>query len=121
MPKTALIVDDSPTMRQLLCHTLTQAGFTVLQGADGQQGLDQLKGQKLQLIITDLNMPVMDGIEFITQARAKREYKFTPILMLTTESKEEKKKAAKAAGATGWITKPFNPQQVIQVIGKVCP
>lgn len=121
MGKTALIVDDSPTMRKLLCHTLTEAGFTVLQGGDGQQGLNQLKGQKVEIIITDLNMPVMDGIQFIAEARAKREYKFTPILMLTTEVKDEKKKAAKAAGATGWITKPFNPQQVLQVIAKVVP
>jgi two-component system, chemotaxis family, chemotaxis protein CheY len=121
MSKTALILDDSATMRQLLSQTLTQAGFTVIEGANGQEGLDKLTGRKVEIIITDLNMPVMDGIQFIAKARERREYKFTPILMLTTESKDEKKAAAKKAGATGWITKPFHPQQVLQVVAKVLP
>jgi two-component system, chemotaxis family, chemotaxis protein CheY len=119
--RTALVVDDSPSMRMLIAHTLTQAGFAVLEGGNGQEGLDRLTGKRIDLIITDLNMPVMDGLQFITNVRAKREYKFTPVLMLTTESQDTKKQAAKAAGATGWLTKPFNPEQMLAVIAKVLP
>jgi two-component system, chemotaxis family, chemotaxis protein CheY len=119
--KTVLIVDDSASMRGMVSHTLASAGFSVIEGSNGQEGLDRLAGKKVDLIITDLNMPVMDGIQFITRLRAQREYKFTPILMLTTESRDETKQAAKAAGATGWITKPFNAQQVLQTIARVLP
>jgi two-component system, chemotaxis family, chemotaxis protein CheY len=121
MSKTALIVDDSVSMRQMVAYTLTKAGFTVIEGSNGQEGLDKLTGQKVELIITDLNMPVMDGIEFIRQVRTKPQYKFTPLLMLTTEGSMEKKQAGKQAGATGWLVKPFNPEQVLQVIAKVLP
>jgi two-component system, chemotaxis family, chemotaxis protein CheY len=121
LSKTALVVDDSTSMRQMVAYTLTQAGFTVLEGGNGQEGLDKLAGQKVSLIITDLNMPVMDGLEFIRQVRAKPLYKFTPVLMLTTESTDSKKQAGKAAGATGWLVKPFNPQNLLQVIAKVVP
>jgi two-component system, chemotaxis family, chemotaxis protein CheY len=121
LSKTALVVDDSTSMRQMVSYTLTQAGFTVLEGGNGQEGLDKLAGQKVALIITDLNMPVMDGLEFIRQVRAKPLYKFTPVLMLTTESTDSKKQAGKAAGATGWLVKPFNPQNLLQVIAKVVP
>jgi len=105
----------------MVAYTLAQAGFTVLEGGNGQEGLDKLAGQKVALIITDLNMPVMDGIEFIKQVRAKPPYKFTPVLMLTTETTDAKKQAGKAAGATGWLVKPFNPQNLLQVIAKVVP
>jgi two-component system, chemotaxis family, chemotaxis protein CheY len=121
MSKTALVVDDSVSMRQMVAYTLTRAGFTVIEGGNGQEGLDKLAGQKVEVIITDLNMPVMDGIEFIRQLRTKPAYKFTPVLMLTTEASAEKRLAGKAAGATGWIVKPFNPEQVLQVIAKVLP
>ena len=121
MSKTILIVDDSPSMRGMVSATLVGAGFSVIEGANGQEGLDRLQGKKVELIITDLNMPIMDGIQFITKVRAQREHKFTPILMLTTESQDTKKQAAKAAGATGWLTKPFNAQQVLQTIAKVLP
>jgi two-component system chemotaxis response regulator CheY len=121
LSKTALVVDDSTSMRQMVAYTLTQAGFTVLEGGNGQEGLDKLSGQKVALIITDLNMPVMDGLEFIKQVRAKPPYKFTPVLMLTTEAADSKKQAGKAAGATGWLVKPFNPQNLLQVIAKVVP
>jgi two-component system, chemotaxis family, chemotaxis protein CheY len=121
MSKTALIVDDSVSMRQMVAYTLTRAGFTVIEGSNGKEGLEKLTGQKVELIITDLNMPVMDGIEFIRQVRTKPQYKFTPLLMLTTEGGAEKKQAGKAAGATGWLVKPFNPEQVLQVIAKVLP
>ena len=122
MGKTVLIVDDSTSMRQMVSFTLKEAGFGVLEGGNGQEGLSQLSGKdRVELIITDLNMPVMDGFTFIRNVRGLPAYKFTPILMLTTESQMEKKQEGKAAGATGWIVKPFNPNQLLQVIAKVLP
>ncbi len=123
MAKTALIVDDSTSIRQLVAFTLTQAGFEVIQGCDGRDALAKLKGTtaKVSLIITDVNMPEMDGITFVREVRANPLHKFTPILMLTTESQDSKKKEGKAAGATGWLVKPFNPEQMLQIIAKVLP
>ena len=121
MSKSALVVDDSATMREMVSYTLKQAGFEPLVGKNGQDGLEQLSGAPLDLIITDLNMPVMDGLSFIKAVRARDEYKFVPILMLTTESQVEMKAQGKAAGATGWLVKPFNPEMLLQVIGKVVP
>jgi two-component system chemotaxis response regulator CheY len=108
-------------MRQMVAYTLQQAGFAVLEGGDGQQGLARLQGQRVDLIITDVNMPVMDGLTFVKQVRALPTYKFTPILMLTTESQASMRQQGKAAGATGWLVKPFDPNQILQVIAKVCP
>jgi len=119
--KTALIVDDSVSMRKMVAFTLKQAGFDVVEGGDGKEALSKLDGSKVDLIITDLNMPVMDGISFVRAARARPECKFTPILLLTTESQESKKAEGKAAGATGWIVKPFNPEQLLKVVQKVAP
>ena len=119
MPRTALIVDDSTSIRTVLAFTLREAGFQVLEGANGSEALAVLEGKCVDLIITDLNMPVMDGLTFIRAARARIETKFTPILMLTTESHPEKRQQAKAAGATGWIVKPFQPSQLMQVVGRV--
>jgi two-component system chemotaxis response regulator CheY len=119
--KRALVVDDSATMREMVSYTLKQAGFEPLVGKDGQDGLDRLTGEPVDLIITDLNMPVMDGLAFIKSVRTKEEYKFTPILMLTTESQSDMKAQGKAAGATGWLVKPFNPEMLLQVIAKVVP
>lgn len=121
MSKTVLVVDDSASMRQMVAYTLQQAGFAVLEGGDGQQGLARLQGQRVDLIITDVNMPVMDGLTFVKQVRALPTYKFTPILMLTTESQASMRQQGKAAGATGWLVKPFDPNQILQVIAKVCP
>ena len=121
MSKTALVVDDSATMREMVSSTLKQAGFEPLAGANGQEALGQLTGQQVDLIITDLNMPVMDGLTFIRAVRAREEYKFVPILMLTTESHADMKGLGKAAGATGWLVKPFNPEMLLQLIGKVVP
>ncbi len=118
-PKRALIVDDSRSMRQMVSFTLKEAGFEVLEAEHGQDALDKLRGQKLGVIVTDLNMPVMDGINFIRKARGTPEARFLPILILTTESQQEKKIEAKAAGATGWIVKPFEPEKLIQTIQKV--
>lgn len=119
MSKSALIAEDSASMRQMVDFTLSNAGFDVTSGANGQEALDRADDKTYDLVITDLNMPVMDGISFIRSLREKPEFKFTPILMLTTESQTEKKMEAKSAGATGWIVKPFNPQQLLDVVGKV--
>lgn len=122
MPKTALLVDDSFSIRQMLAFTLKDAGFDVIEGGNGQEGLAAIQGStKLDLIITDLNMPVMDGITFIREARKLPSSKYTPILMLTTESQAEKKQEGKAAGATGWIVKPFHPAKLLDVIAKLVP
>jgi two-component system chemotaxis response regulator CheY len=121
MPKTILVVDDSNSIRQMLTFTLQDAGFAVVQGSNGQEGLSMLQSHKVDLVITDLNMPVMDGITFIREARKLGSAKFTPILMLTTETQPEKKAEGKQAGATGWLVKPFNPVKLLEVVGKVCP
>lgn len=121
MGKTVLIIDDSPSMREMIAFILKRAGYTIIQSGDGQEALAKLGGERVALIITDLNMPVMDGMTFIKEARANPHLKFTPILILTTESQEEKKQQGKAAGATGWIVKPFNPQQLLATISKVLP
>lgn len=114
-----LTVDDSASMRQMVTFTLKGAGYDVEEAADGKQGLDKAKTAKFSLVISDVNMPVMDGISMIKALRALPDYKFTPILMLTTESTADKKTEGKAAGATGWIVKPFNPEQLLATIKKV--
>ena len=122
MSKTVLVVDDSATMRQMVSFTLTGAGFTVVEAGDGADAVKKLTaGTKPNLVITDLNMPNMDGISLIKEIRKMGTLKFTPILMLTTESTDDKKKEGQAAGATGWIVKPFNPEQMLKVIAKVLP
>ena len=121
MGRTALVVDDSISIRQMVSFTLSEAGFTVLEGGNGQEALDALEGRRVDLIITDLNMPVMDGLTFIRQVRSRPATKFVPVLMLTTESQASKKQEGKAAGATGWIVKPFHPVKLLEVIGKVLP
>jgi two-component system chemotaxis response regulator CheY len=124
MAKTILTVDDSASIRQMVGFTLKQAGYGVVEAVDGQDGLAKAKtatAGSVNLIITDLNMPNMNGLELIKALRAEPAFKFTPILMLTTESDETKKQAGKQAGATGWIVKPFNPEQLLKVIEKVMP
>lgn len=124
MSKSVLILDDSTSMRQMVSFTLKSAGFTVTEATNGKEGLDKIStvpGGKFDLIITDLNMPVMDGLTFIKEARSKPNMRFTPILMLTTESGDDRKALGKAAGATGWIVKPFQPEQLLKVIAKVLP
>ena len=121
MGKSVLVVDDSTSMRQMVAFTLKSAGFSVVEGGNGKEGLQKLDGQKVDLVISDLNMPIMNGLDMIRQIRSRPQYKFTPILMLTTESQEAKKAEGKAAGATGWIVKPFNPDQLLMVIKKVLP
>lgn len=121
MSKRALVVDDSKTMREMVSYTLKGAGFDILESEDGKMALTTITGQKVDLVITDLNMPNMNGIELIAALRSNPDFKFTPILMLTTESDETKKSEGKNAGATGWIVKPFNPEKLVQVVQKVCP
>ena len=114
-----LTVDDSRTILAMLHHTLSNAGFEVLQAEDGKQGLDMLKNGESDVVITDINMPVMDGIEFIRHVRATGQHQSLPILILTTETSQDKRDQGKAAGGTGWIVKPFDPEKLISVIHRV--
>jgi len=114
-----LTVDDSSTMRQMITFTLKGASFEVLEAGDGLEALEVAKGKKLSLIITDVNMPRMDGITLVQRLRALPEFKFTPILVLTTESDASMKLKGKEAGATGWIVKPFSPEKLLDVVNKV--
>lgn len=116
-----LAVDDSKTMRDMVGFTLRNAGHEVLEAGDGQDALDKLGQDKVDLIITDVNMPRMDGITLIKELRQHPVHKATPILVLTTESDASKKNEGRAAGATGWIVKPFSPDKLLQVVSKVCP
>ncbi|MEN8177995.1 MAG: response regulator [Pseudomonadota bacterium] len=114
-----LAVDDSASMRQMVSFTLKGAGYEVIEAADGVEALNIAKNKSVNLVITDVNMPNMDGISLIKELRGLSSYKFTPLLMLTTESGVDKKQAGKAAGATGWVVKPFNPDQLLATIKKV--
>jgi two-component system, chemotaxis family, chemotaxis protein CheY len=119
MAHCILTVDDSSTMRQMITFTLKGANFEVLEAGDGVEALEVAKGKKLSLVITDVNMPRMDGITLVQRLRALPEFKFTPILVLTTESDATMKQKGKEAGATGWIVKPFSPEKLLDVVNKV--
>ncbi len=119
MAKKVLAVDDSRTMREMVSFTLKSEGYEVIEAEDGKAAISALNGMKIDAVITDLNMPNMNGFELIATLRQNPLYKFTPILMLTTEGDAGKKAEGKAAGATGWITKPFDPQKLIAVVRKV--
>jgi two-component system, chemotaxis family, chemotaxis protein CheY len=121
MVRKVLIVDDSVMVRQMVSFTLNEAGFDVVEAENGQDALNKLGSHAVDLIVTDLNMPVMDGITFIGNARTLAATKYIPILMLTTESQPEMKSKGKAAGATGWIVKPFDPPKLLGVIARVLP
>lgn len=121
MVKKALIVDDSKTMREMVSYTLKSNGFEVVDAEDGKLALTAMGNTKFDVIVTDLNMPNMNGIEFIKAVRSGTANPVTPILMLTTESDGFKKMEGKNAGATGWIVKPFNPERLMSIIQKVCP
>ncbi len=114
-----LISDDSVAMRQMLTLTLTEASYNVTEANDGKQALELAKSQSFDLIITDVNMPLLDGLSLVRELRALPEYQFKPILLLTTETDPEKKKKAKTVGATGWIIKPFDPDKLLAAIRKV--
>jgi two-component system chemotaxis response regulator CheY len=121
MAKKILTVDDSASIRQMVSFTLKEAGYEVSEAFDGVDAVNKSLNNQFNLVITDLNMPNMDGITLIKKLRENPNYKFTPIIMLTTESQETKKQEGKAAGATGWIVKPFTPEQLIAVVKKVLP
>jgi two-component system chemotaxis response regulator CheY len=119
MTKTIMIVDDSASMRQVVGIALKGAGYEVIEACDGKEALSKLTGVKVHLIVSDINMPVMDGIAFLKEVKQLDHYKFTPIIMLTTEMEEDKKRAAKEAGAKAWVTKPFQPPILLSAIAKL--
>ncbi|MBN2715384.1 MAG: response regulator [Deltaproteobacteria bacterium] len=119
MGKTIMTADDSASMRQMITFTLRQAGYDVVEAEDGKDALIKAETANIDMLITDLNMPNMNGMELIEAIRSLDKYKFIPIVMLTTESDAEKKKQGKAAGATGWLVKPFQPPQLTAVVKKV--
>lgn len=119
MAKTIMIVDDSASMRQVVGIALKGAGYEVIEACDGKDALSKLTGVKIHLIVCDINMPVMDGITFVKAVKQLDHYKFTPIIMLTTEMEPEKKLAAKEAGAKAWVTKPFQPPILLAAIAKL--
>jgi two-component system chemotaxis response regulator CheY len=121
MKRTILVVDDALTMRKLVSFTLRTAGFDVVEATDGLDALTLVRARPFDLIISDVNMPRMDGIEFTRQSRQVLGGRPVPILILTTESDLTKKNQARAAGATGWIVKPFQPEQLLAVVGRVLP
>jgi two-component system chemotaxis response regulator CheY len=119
MAKTILTVDDSASMRQMIKLTLSQAGYNVIEASDGDHGLATARNNAVDMVLTDLNMPGLDGVSLTRELRKLPSYTGVPIVLLTTEADDERKKAAKAAGATGWITKPFQPEQLVSVAKKV--
>ena len=119
MTATILTVDDSASMRQMVSFTLKRAGYTVVEAADGVEALYYARTSAVDLVLTDVNMPNMDGISLVRELRQLQAYKFVPMLMLTTESGQDKKMQGKAAGATGWLVKPFNPEKLLATIVKV--
>lgn len=121
MSKQILIVDDSKTMRDMVSFTLKDAGYAVVEAVDGVDGYAKSQQGKYDCVITDVNMPNMDGITLVGKLRNEGGFRSIPILVLTTESEQGKRDAGKQAGATGWIVKPFNPDKLIQVVRKVCP
>jgi len=119
MAKTIMIVDDSASIRQVVGLTLKGAGFDVIDAVDGVDALKKLNGVKIHLLITDVNMPNMDGITLVQEAKKLPAYKFTPMMMLTTEASDEKKQAGRAAGAKAWLVKPFQPPMLLAAVSKL--
>ncbi len=121
MAKTILAIDDSTSIRQMVAFTLKSAGYAVIEAADGQEGLEKatIHAHDITLILTDQNMPRMDGLALTRALRSMPQFTTTPILMLTTESSDEMKSQGKAAGATGWLVKPFDPHKLLEVVKKV--
>ncbi|KAB0546754.1 response regulator [Pseudomonas argentinensis] len=119
MSKTVLIVDDSASIRQVVSITLKGAGYQVIEGCDGKDALTKLDGRKVHLIISDVNMPNMDGITFVKNVKQLPAYKFTPVIMLTTEAGEARKEEGRAAGAKAWVVKPFQPAQMLTAVSKL--
>jgi two-component system chemotaxis response regulator CheY len=120
MAQTIMVIDDSASLRQVVSMALKGAGYEVLQAGDGQAALALLDGRKIHMAVCDVNMPRMNGIEFVRAARALPNYKFLPVLMLTTETQESKKAEGKAAGAKAWMVKPFSPASLLNAVSKLC-
>ncbi len=119
MSKTIMIVDDSSSLRLVVGIALKGAGYNVIEGSDGKDALSKLSGQKVHLVISDVNMPNMDGISFVKALKQMPNYKFTPVIMLTTESQESKKQEGQAAGAKAWVVKPFKPEILLGAVQKL--
>ena len=119
--RTIMTADDSASMREMITFTLKNAGYDIVEAVDGSDALTKVTSSPIQMLITDLNMPNMDGIELIRRVRALPQYKYMPIVMLTTESQDAKKQAGRAAGASGWIVKPFRGEQLVMVVKKFLP
>lgn len=121
MSKRVMTVDDSATVRQVLFNTLSAAGYDVVQARDGQEALEKLHDTRIDILVTDLNMPRIGGIELIKAVRQQPGNRFMPIIMLTSVDQPELKQAGKSAGASGWVTKPFRPEQLLAVVRMICP
>ena len=119
MPKTVMIVDDSTSLRQVVSIALKGAGYDVIEACDGKDAISKLGGSKINLIISDVNMPVMNGIDMVKEIKQMAPYKFTPIIMLTTESQDAMKQAGKEAGVKAWVVKPFKPEQMLDAVSKL--
>ena len=119
MGKTILVVDDSSSMRQVVSMALKGSGYDVIEACDGKDALGKLAGQRVHLVISDVNMPNMDGITFVKEMKKNPAYKFVPVIMLTTEGSDEKKKAGQEAGAKAWVVKPFQPQQMLAAVSRI--
>ena len=117
--KLIMVIDDSASLRQVVGIALKTAGYDVLEAADGKEALGKLDGRKIHLMICDVNMPVMDGITFVKEAKKLANYRFVPIIMLTTESRESRKQEGQIAGAKAWVVKPFRPEQMLQAVTKL--
>lgn len=119
MSKTILVVDDSASVRQVVGIALKGAGYLVVEASDGQDALKKLDQQRVHLVISDVNMPNMDGLTLLKNLKTRPDTKFTPVIMLTTESEQSKKEQGRAAGAKAWVVKPFQPQQMLAAVGKL--
>ena len=120
MAKTVMVVDDSGSFRTVVKLALQKSGYEVVEAVDGKDACGKLDGRKLNLIVCDVNMPNMDGLTFLKHLKTAANYKFTPVIMLTTESQEAKKAEGRAAGARAWITKPFQPSQLVEAVNRLC-
>lgn len=116
---TILVVDDSASLRQVVAISLQSKGYDVIQAGDGQQALDKLTGQKINLVVSDVNMPIMDGLTFVTEMKKRATYKFTPVIMLTTEAGSDMKNKGRAAGVKAWVVKPFKPEMMLTAVAKL--
>lgn len=121
MAKKIMVVDDSASLREVVTIALRTAGYEVAEAVDGQDALAKLQGDRINLVICDVNMPVMDGITFVREVKKRAEYRFLPIMMLTTESRESRKEEGQRAGAKAWVVKPFRPEQILNAVSKLMP